>query len=238
MSILLNYLHDYALTIADIETSVPALLYNPAIMNKLAENIGYYSAYGSITSTELEQMLVHVLAKGNVRNCVYELTKSQIAYFNQEASLNNPRRQGLEQNKHLVRTGDKKKKPKRKAKQQAEVAQTPNQPAQALSVKEQKPAPAFAFDSDVSETKVNVRTGDFSRSRLHNGPGLYDRKHPIVPLPKNDTRELWTQRGATIMGETFREEKELQWVKAKPDSGFLFKDKKKAKIVMKLPPRS
>ena len=239
MSILINYLHDHASTIVDVEALVPAFLYNPAIMNKLAENIGYYSAYGFITSTELEQILVHVLAKGDVRNCFYELIKSQIAYFNQEASLRNPRRQGLEQNEHLVRTGDKKKKkPKRKAKQKTEAAPAPNQSAQARPEKEQKPAPVSAPDSDVSETKVNIQTGFFSRSRLHNGPGLYDKKRPIVRLPKHDTQEVWTQPGAKIMGGTLREEKELQWVKTKPESGFLFKDKKKARIVVKLPPSS
>ncbi|KAA8621564.1 hypothetical protein PtrSN002B_010752 [Pyrenophora tritici-repentis] len=60
----------------------------------------------------------------------------------------------------------------------------------------------------------------------------------VVKLPEESTRKVWTKPDDPIMGETLAEEKDLQWTKTKPDTKFLFKEKKSATIVVKLPPRS
>jgi hypothetical protein len=86
-------------------------------------------------------------------------------------------------------------------------------------------------------------SGDFSRTRLHNGPGLMDRKRPKVCLPQVDMRNVVT----TVEDLIVKEEKmydddflgRLSWVKTKSTFDFLYEKKiRKLKrgIVVKLPP--
>ncbi|KAE8866890.1 hypothetical protein PTNB73_04984 [Pyrenophora teres f. teres] len=219
ISTLQNYLHHYALTMTDVEALVPAFLHNRILMNKLAENIGYFSVYGSITPAEVEKMLIHILTKGDIHHDLYELTISQVAYFDRQASLQDSRRQSLEHVEHPVQTENKKE----------------------MTVKNKKPKKVTKPQTPVivhKQKHVGYPAGEsFAQTRLHNGPGLYDKKKPNICLPKNDTRKVWTKSGATIMGESLAEEKELQWTKTKPDARFLFKEKTSAKIVVRLPPQ-
>ncbi|KAF7573456.1 hypothetical protein PtrM4_083610 [Pyrenophora tritici-repentis] len=163
VSALTAYLHYYPSTVADVEALVSAFIEEHALMDKLAENIGYFSVYGFITPVEVEQMLIHILIKGEVYHELYELTNSQIAYFNHQASLQDLGHQGLEHIEPPVRTESKKSK------------KTKNAP------KHQTPA---------SVRHAGYPTGEsFAQTRLHNGPGLYDKKATFC-LPKNDTREV------------------------------------------------
>ncbi|KAI1539770.1 hypothetical protein A1F96_05863, partial [Pyrenophora tritici-repentis] len=136
VSALTAYLHYYPSTVADVEALVSAFIEEHALMDKLAENIGYFSVYGFITP---------------------------IAYFNHQASLQDLGHQGLEHIEPPVRTESKKSK------------KTKNAP------KHQTPA---------SVRHAGYPTGEsFAQTRLHNGPGLYDKKATFC-LPKNDTREV------------------------------------------------
>ncbi|KAG9380981.1 hypothetical protein A1F94_008301 [Pyrenophora tritici-repentis] len=138
VSALTAYLHYYPSTVADVEALVSAFIEEHALMDKLAENIGYFSVYGFITPVE-------------------------IAYFNHQASLQDLGHQGLEHIEPPVRTESKKSK------------KTKNAP------KHQTPA---------SVRHAGYPTGEsFAQTRLHNGPGLYDKKATFC-LPKNDTREV------------------------------------------------
>lgn len=242
---LLNYLHSYALTIADVEALVPKLLDNRIIMDKLAENIGYYSAHGSTTSTEIEQMLIYLvgngdlLDRGTVDYRVYELTVSQINHFTEQASLQFPRRQGTQHNEYPVRTGNMTE-PKKEIyhracagpsmdKQHKKHGQ-PTQVGQGKK-KKQETAPDSSYDYNLPGFPDGQ---DATRTRKHNGPGLYDKKRPITRLPVNDTRQVWAKPGI-VVDEKIESEQQLDWTRTKPTSRFLFKAKK-AKMVVKLPP--
>jgi hypothetical protein len=89
----------------------------------------------------------------------------------------------------------------------------------------------------VSSVQHSETIGDFSRSRLHNGPGLTDRKHPKVRLPQNDTRQVSTMPHLLVSDMNTRVEHDHQWSKTGPTPYLQFGERRRGeKIVVKLPP--
>ncbi|KAI4688030.1 uncharacterized protein J4E84_004958 [Alternaria hordeiaustralica] len=66
------------MTLADVEALVPALIGRHKIMDQLVVNIGYFNARGLIPSSDLEHMLIHILAVGDEQHYLYETTQARI----------------------------------------------------------------------------------------------------------------------------------------------------------------
>jgi hypothetical protein len=63
---------------------------------------------------------------------------------------------------------------------------------------------------------------DFSRTRLHNGPGLMDRKRPKVHLPQVDTRCIVATPVTVSVGKHESAENEYMWAKTESHPEFMF----------------
>ncbi|KAI4676545.1 uncharacterized protein J4E88_007463 [Alternaria novae-zelandiae] len=66
------------MTLADVEALVPALIGRHKIMDQMVINIGYFNARGLISSSDLEHMLIHILAVGDEQHYLYETTQARI----------------------------------------------------------------------------------------------------------------------------------------------------------------
>ncbi|KAI4962187.1 hypothetical protein J4E86_001219 [Alternaria arbusti] len=66
------------MTLADVEALVPTLIGRHQIMDQLVVNIGYFNARGLIPSSDLEHMLIHILALGDEQHYLYETTQARI----------------------------------------------------------------------------------------------------------------------------------------------------------------
>ncbi|KAI4672907.1 uncharacterized protein J4E78_001410 [Alternaria triticimaculans] len=139
------------MTLADVEALVPELIGRHKIMDQMVINIGYFNARGLILSSDLEHMLIHILAVGDEQHYLYETTQARI-------ELERLRYQHCERMQRQTRIKD---------------------------VKGLKKTGRLRSNVQHCES-----IGDFSRSRLHSGPGLTDRKYPRVRLPPNDTRQV------------------------------------------------
>ena len=148
---LLQHIARHPMTLADVEALVPALIGRHKIMDQLVVNIGYFNARGLIPSSDLEHMLIHILAVGDEQHYLYETTQARIE---------------LERLRY----------------QHYERIQRQNRIKNIKGFKK-----TGRIRSDVQHCES---IGDFSRSRLHSGPGLTDRKYPRVRLPQNDTRQV------------------------------------------------
>jgi hypothetical protein len=192
---LLQHLICQPVTLSDVESLVPALIGSPNIMGQLVVNIAYYNACGVITPSDLESILIHLLAVGDERHYLYETTKARI-------ELENRRHRHFEQMQRQKRIKDSKNTARR-----------------------------------VSSVEHSETIGDFSRSRLHNGPGLTDRKHPKIRLPQNDTRQVSTMPQLLVSDMNTRVEHDHSWSQTEPIPYFRFGERRRGeKIVVKLPP--
>ncbi|RMZ70702.1 hypothetical protein GMOD_00000833 [Pyrenophora seminiperda CCB06] len=212
-SLLRDHLYNRVLTLSDVQALVPRLNSNRNVMQQMAENIGYNSGHGFIAPLEAEQMLMHILANGDDQNKLFELTQAKIAQFDRKTSSSNgTRRQGLEHNELPVRTkGTTKKQDAKKAKaapvtgkkaEAAPVAKLDSKKAEAAPVVKVSNTASPSSDIDIRFGDATTLPGDFSRSRLHNGPGLYNRRRPRVCLPRNDTRQVLTEPGMIMVDAT------------------------------------
>jgi hypothetical protein len=194
---LLSYLHHNAATLTDVEALIPALNDNIAVMSKLADNIGYlYTPSSTPTnpSPELEAILGHILAQGDVMHQTYEMTKMHLQYCNNQICQIERQRRRHMRNENMERKlylktleweAEQKRKglpaPKIETQLRAFKVALPNFPS---------PSPP-----------TNLPKGeDFSRTRLHNGPGLMDRKRPRVHLPPVNTRRIVAMPAAISVG--------------------------------------
>jgi hypothetical protein len=97
--------------------------------------------------------------------------------------------------------------------------------------------PCGQLDRVINRVQHFATGVDFSRSRLHNGPGLTDRKHPKVRLPQNDTR-LASAMPSLLASEMNTEpEQDFLWGQSKAIFDSLSGRKQKGKIVVNLPPK-
>jgi len=148
---LLQHISRHPMTLADVEALVPALIGRHKIMDQMVINIGYFNARGLTSSSELEHMLIHILAVGDEQHYLYETTQARI-------ELERLRYQHCERMQRQTRIKDFK---------------------------------GFKKTGRLRSSVQHCESiGDFSRSRLHSGPGLTDRKYPRVRLPPNDTRQV------------------------------------------------
>ncbi|KAG9194237.1 hypothetical protein G6011_04272 [Alternaria panax] len=191
---LLEYFFWNPVTLADVEALVPALIKSSNIMDQLAMNIGYFHAYGRISSPVLERILIHLLAAGDDQNHLYETTKARI-------ELERSRRRHWEY------------------------------------VDRQKRVMNFEkIDIMINSVQHCETIGDFTRSRLHSGPGLTDRKHAKVRLPQN-VRPVGAMPKLLVPEMNTRVEHDFRWVKSRPTLVAMFGRKQKGSVVVKLPPK-
>jgi hypothetical protein len=78
--------------------------------------------------------------------------------------------------------------------------------------------------------------GDFSRSRLHNGPGLTDRKRPRVRLPQKDTRKVSGPPNLLVLEMTTKVTHDDIRVGSRSSPDFAFGERVNETVV-KLPPK-
>ncbi|KAH6883090.1 hypothetical protein BKA58DRAFT_30206 [Alternaria rosae] len=74
---LLQHMSHHPMTVADVEALVPALMSRRKIMDQLVINIGYFSARSLIPSSDLENMLIHLLVVGDEQHYLYEEAKTR-----------------------------------------------------------------------------------------------------------------------------------------------------------------
>jgi hypothetical protein len=279
---LLNHLHINPVTLADVVALVPALNYKCEVMAKLAVNISYFHIYGFISPSALDQMLIHLLTKGDCYHKTFEYTKTQITRFNNEVCHRNPQLRQFQHQQRLQQKADTKKlNRKAEYRRQTIPAQLkePKPPGMlptgcrcigdiitecyGMSWNEywQLPRPSWVMDKTGTKTRKlcfsqprpespnepevgrPCESGHFSRTRLHNGPGLMDRKRPKVCLPQVDLRNIVTTVEDLIVGEEKMSDDDflgrILWAKTKPSFDFLYEKKVgklKRGIVFKLPP--
>ena len=89
---LLAHLHTTPVTVADVETLIPALNRNRRILFKLATNIGLYTARQCISQPDLEGMLIHIFTHDDYRYSLFSRTTAQIERFEHEAEENKLRK--------------------------------------------------------------------------------------------------------------------------------------------------
>ena len=97
--------------------------------------------------------------------------------------------------------------------------------------------PCGQLDRVINRVQHFATGVDFSRSRLHNGPGLTDRKHPKVRLPQNGTR-LASAMPSLLASEMNTEPEQYSlWGQSKAIFDSLSDRKQKGEIVANLPPK-
>jgi len=129
---------------------------NGNVMSALAGNIAYFAAWDAITSAELEDMLVHIVS---MDPRLFDLVKRNLEV---EAWV---RRYGVVPRVDMVADV-----------QQADFAA---QPAKKKKKKQRKEKQFCTLRAEWEEEMC----GWFAATRLHNGPGLMDRRVPVVQLP-------------------------------------------------------
>jgi hypothetical protein len=206
---LLHHLSHHPVTPADVEALVPALITRTKIMNQLVVNIGYSHACGLILASDLEKILIHILAVGDERHCLYEMTKASIY-----GELEEHGRRGWwlwdQQQQHVEHIPQHQQ---RRGRHRGHRQRTGN--------------------TDIRHCES---IGDFSRSRLHNGPGLTDRKYPKVRLPKGDVRCEGVSKDVLLVEDVDRglENDEL-WVRSRCGDDELFDEMGDEGVVVRLP---
>ncbi|KAJ4376179.1 hypothetical protein N0V83_001460 [Neocucurbitaria cava] len=240
---IIEYLHVNAATLADVEALIPAMNSNTRIMGKLATNIGWHRSRGTISNAETEQILAHILTNGDLEGAMFERTKKCIKrnesphgqriammqadeYDNQAAWeaerrwKTMPRQLRVRQEHELLPAGctcladvyayiycmtwsgvlalNKIKRASTKKKLKVTVAR--NNP------------PKTVFDGTGS--------GSFSQTRLHNGPGLTDKRKPKVILPRAVERPILTtpEKLNTVKSATISPNQ--LWAKTMPSPGY------------------
>ena len=196
---LLQHISRHPMTLADVEALVPALIGRHKIMDQLIANIGSFNARGLIPSSDLEHMLIHILAVGDEQHYLYETTQARI-------ELERLRYQHYERMQRQNRIKD---------------------------VKGFKKTGRLGSNVQHCES-----IGDFSRSRLHSGPGLTDRKYPRVRLPRNETRQVSKIPNLSVSKMSMEVEHDDLWTRTGSTPGF--QDAKMGmsdKIIVRLPPK-
>ncbi|KAF1831439.1 hypothetical protein BDW02DRAFT_556906 [Decorospora gaudefroyi] len=198
---LLNYLHLTPATPTDVQSIIPTLSHYPAVTDKLATNIAYYHACGAIPNASLDQILQHILAAGDAQQCLYESTKARLSYYCRRV----PQHQRVKDMRRLEKQAEH-----RRQTMPAHLKERPGhkaRPKDRMEVADSKASQPPSAESSLG--------GHFSRTRLHNGPGLSDRKRPKVCLPRNDTREVLTRVEDVAVVRDDRLEQHYLWAKTK-----------------------
>lgn len=111
----------------------------------------------------------------------------------------------------------------------AQVVRAPAMPTKKEALAAKKPQPSKIVPA-VPLTKAMVEAGLWVRSRLHNGPGLQDKKAPAVKLPSKDARLIFLESKTRVV----RHDKGSV-VASKPSLETLAILKRGMPIVVKLP---
>jgi hypothetical protein len=227
---LLIYLHHNAATLTDVDALIPALNDNIPVMSKLADNIGYFytpSSTPTNPSRELEAILGHILAQSDAMYQTYEMTNMHLRYYNNQLCQVEPQR------RRRVHNEDKERKQylktlKREAEQRRKGLPVPKAQIQLRALQVVLPS----LTSPQAPTGL-AKGEDFSRTRLHNGPGLMDRKRPMVRLSQVDTRSTVATPAGISVGKHKSAESDHVWADTKSNPEFLFG--KKDAIVFSFP---
>ncbi|CAO2651882.1 Nn.00g001650.m01.CDS01 [Neocucurbitaria sp. VM-36] len=216
---ILTYLHTNTVTLADVEALIPAMNSNFNIMDKLALNIGWYHSRGYLPNTEIEQMLIHILMNGDTQNIMFEQTKAQIERFQSWSYQRVTRAKAQEEAAKASREAQHRRRsmPAKYKKLSlqgvlpygcacladmyadvygmmwSEILELNNTP-RATSRSKLK-TELIRADALASSNRI-LGLGSFSQTRLHNGPGLTDRRKPKVCLPRADARVVVTSAKA------------------------------------------
>ncbi|CAG5165309.1 uncharacterized protein ALTATR162_LOCUS6777 [Alternaria atra] len=137
---------------------------------------------------------------------------------------------------HLLAVGDDRNHLYETAKARIELERKRRQHVE--HVDRQKRVKSFGKTDTIIRSVQHCETiGDFSRSRLHNGPGLTDRKHPKVRLPQNDTRRVSPTHNLLVPETNTRVEHVYMWAENKCSSDSLISKMQRHEIVVKLQPK-
>jgi hypothetical protein len=173
-------------------------------------------------SPELENILVHIFTQGDKDNRMYEMTKMQLQCYNERLCQLDPSRRLRMHEEAIAReqylktqkceAKQRKKGMPAHMKQRFPPGQLPIGCLSPSDVVTECYGMGYAEYMRIPQSKVkmeeckaispelpspdlptNLPKGeDFSRTRLHNGPGLTDRKRPKVRLPQTDSRRTPT----------------------------------------------
>ncbi|KAF1945900.1 hypothetical protein EJ02DRAFT_431135 [Clathrospora elynae] len=236
-----------------IETEM--LMYHERGVQQLLE---MYERYKYVVMVEasarstgpVRRVLCRAAYAGDQQHCLFELTKSQIANFNHKACRTDPDAATVNISNVSNTTnmfGNSRKRPSTGAAQGAyaalhpaiwEALKLPKPPAPS---KKQQKAKTWAkvLQPDSNESfSDSGKTQDSSRPRMHNDPGLTDRRWPKVCLPQADTREVRTTLEDLAAVKDKKIDHDRLWPKTKSSLEFLFSRKKGEMRVVKLPSRA
>jgi hypothetical protein len=216
---LMSYLYHNAAILTDVEALIPALNENTTVMPELAHNIGYFytpSSTPTNPSPQLEAILGHILTQGDAMHQTYEMSKRHLQYYNKrlcQVDLQRCRRGYNEdrERKQYLKTLEGEAEQRRKG---------PPAPKTQMQLRALKVAlPSLASPQPL----IGLPKGkDFSRTRLHNGPGLMDRKRPKVRLSQVDTRRTLVTAAGTSVGKHKSAESDHKWATTKSNPDFIF----------------
>jgi hypothetical protein len=194
---LLTHLHTNPVTLADVQTLIPYLSFGNRITNKLATNISLHHARGAISESVVEDMLIHML---NHNSALMAHTRDQISRFQHEREQR--QLHYLSEKQRRLCFQDERERRKQQAKKEDENTLRCRcvVPAQCCEKSDFAPYDCGSVVGIVAEdglswkkvqqvqryarmAQVEVDMKFFSQTRLHNGPGLTDKKLPKVRLP-------------------------------------------------------
>jgi hypothetical protein len=239
---LLGHLHHTAATLTDVEALIPALNNDALVMSKLAENIGYFHNLSSTPtnpSPELEQILGHILTQVDEDHQTYEMTKMQLKHYNDQLCQVDPQQRLRVHNEDKARqqnlktlkweANQRKKSMPAHMKEKFMPGQLPGgclTPSDVITKCYGMSYAEYMRISQSARCKLEMKATlpdlsspdlpkgeDFSRTRLHNGPGLTDRKRPKVRLPQIDDRRTEVLVLTASMDKSV--ESEYMWARTK-----------------------
>ncbi|KAF1849395.1 uncharacterized protein K460DRAFT_354247 [Cucurbitaria berberidis CBS 394.84] len=265
-SSIINYMYSNAITPADVEVLIPAMINNFNIMDKLALNIGWNHFRGYISEIEIDQILAHILAKGDYQNLMFEATKAQIELHRPRHHPRDANAKAKEHAKKAARESQNRRKNMPAIYKQPSVAGTLPYGcttladvyadvygmtwSQVLQISDRTKASSkgkikikMNKSGSLNSSSAASAPSFFSQTRLHNGPGLTDKRKPIVRLPqaqdlaKVESKKAETEKVESKKVKSKKADYDFLWAKTRSSPDLLGR-KKCEVIVVKLPPQN